>query len=168
MKPLLIITCAFLIACKSEKKENKQNNTETKVNFVSVKKNKLEEKLVDVRNVDKAFNFELKVESFGVEKVNDSIFNFVFKIDPTTKKETVSQYSYGIRGFSPDSEKPYLRTNSPDITIVDNSKYIILRNMLKEIRYFDSLDVYIYKRKDWKSSGRLGSIKIYDILLEEK
>ena len=43
----------------------------------------------------------------------------------------------------------------------------MLKILPTDWKYMDSIDFYIYARKDWKASGRLGGIKIRDILLEE-
>lgn len=131
------------------------------------KTNKFADELIDLRDVNQQFTSQLKVEKFGIQRINDSVIGFVFQLDPSTSEATVAKYSYGVKGFYSESPKPYRSSSSPNMETIKNEKYIILRNKVN-ITYFDSLDVYIYKRKNWKESGRLGGIKIKDILIKNE
>ena len=169
MKKLFIISTLilFFVSCKSEKKDTKDDVKQDEQTVeVKNRKNSFESKLIDAREVNKEIISGLKVKGFGIQKINDSVVGFVFKLDESTDAETVSKYSYGLRGYYEESSKPFRTSASPDMKIIDENKYIIIRRKVMDIDYFDSLDVYIYKRKDWKGSGRLGGMKIHDILFE--
>lgn len=94
--------------------------------------------------------------------------SFVFKLNDSTTRETVEAYSLGLRAFDLTLEKPLSMSFNPTLEIIDGNKYVIVTRVINKNKYFDSLNVYIYKRKDWKGSGSLGNFKIKDILFEDK
>lgn len=169
---LYILLIILVFNCKSEKKEVQSTSDETieakKDPLQQSKSFKFESKLLDVRGIKQEFNENLKVNKFGMQYVNDSIYAFVLNLDPSTLEETVSNYSFGVKGHYSESETPFKTTFSPEMTTIGNEKYVILRRKINKIKYFDSLDIYIYRRKNWKASGRLGSIKVKDILFENE
>jgi hypothetical protein len=158
----------LILACKTDKKSQNNSNGE----FENSKDTELqstktfESSILDLRTVNGKFNDQYGVEKFGMVKNNDSIYSFVFKLDNNTTSQTVEAYSIGIRIFDAKLSAPLNISFHPKIKNIEGNNYLVLSNKLKGIKYFDSLDVYIYKRKDWNSSGRLGEIKIKDILIE--
>ncbi len=166
MKKLIIIALLFC-ACKSDKKENKVDN---QIQKEEVKKwEKVYEKsLIDLRDVNQDFGSDYSVQRFGIDKKNDSTLFFVLKLDNQTLPETVQKYSLGAKAYNSQSEEKVLtRSYSPDLKKIGNDKYLMLKILPTDWKYMDSIDFYIYARKDWKASGRLGGIKIRDILIEE-
>jgi hypothetical protein len=130
--------------------------------------NTFESRLLDLRAVNLKFNDNFKVEKFGMLKVNDSVFSFVFKLNEETTNEEVQKFSIGIVGYDSNLKDPYKASFSPDIEKIDGNKYLIMTRKINQTRYFDSLEVYTYARKNWEATGRINSIKLEDILFEEK
>ncbi|WP_417619339.1 hypothetical protein [Oceanihabitans sediminis] len=169
-KGLFILLLAIaVVACKSDKKEvSETSDKEDELVESTIKTNSFEDKLLDLRDVNLQFNENYKVEKFGIQKMNDSLIGFVFELDKATAAETVKAYSVGIRVFDATLKESINFSFSPDIEEIEGRKYIIGKKHLNNMTYFDSLSVYIYKRKDWKGSGRLGGFKLRDILFEDK
>ena len=92
--------------------------------------------------------------------------SFVFKLDNRTTEKTVEAYSLGIRIFDQELPETLNLSFHPEVSKIEGRNYLILGHKIRGANYYDSLDVYIYKRKDWKSSGRLGEIKIKDVLFK--
>ena len=96
---LYILLIILVFNCKSEKKEVQSTSDETieakKDPLQQSKSFKFESKLLDVRGIKQEFNENLKVNKFGMQYVNDSIYAFVLNLDPSTLEETVSNYSFG-------------------------------------------------------------------------
>jgi hypothetical protein len=166
-----LILLVFVTSCKSDKKVNQTDGSENGSEAIIDKKetpklSTFESKLIDLRNVDVQLTENIKVEKFGMQKVNDSIFGFVFRLNNATSRDEIELYSFGIRGFSPELDKPYAASFAPQMTMKNEDKYVILTRKIENTRYFDSIDVYIYERKNWKKSGRLGEFVIRDILFE--
>lgn len=176
MKTKIFFTLALilsLLACKEEKKDsiNKDQNItneEAEVVETTKKDNSFEDKVMDLRDIKLQFNDVYKFEKFGMLKQNDSAYSFVFKLDDSTLKEEVEKYSIGIIGYDSSISKPFKASFNPELKIKQENKYIILTRVIKQTRYFDSIDVYMYKRKDWKASGRISSIKIKEVLFDTK
>lgn len=167
MKKIALVILIFFIVVSCKKENNKSNQittTEQPTNMIS----SFEKELLDLRDVKTQFTPEYKLKKFGLQKVNDTVFNFVFQLDESTTSETVEKYSIGVKGYDKELEKPYRSSHNPVLKTIEQNNYIFLKSGLDDIRYFDSLDVYIYKRKDWKGSGRLGSVKVRDIYFKEK
>lgn len=168
-KVLFIMSLFILLSCNNNKKSEKTNNPQIddpKQTEIQKRELTFEDRLLDVRDIKDRFNDDLIVDKFGMQKFNDSIFAFVFKLDNQTKDEVVKRYSLGLKGYSHEQEQPFLSNFSPDLSNIEGGKYIVLKRKIKNIRYFDSLDVYIYERKNWKKSGKLGDLMIHDILFE--
>lgn len=156
-----------ILCCKSDKQESKLGPSED----VNSPKNSFEGELLDFREVNDAFNPNYKLVSFGVQKHNDSIYSYVFGLDEGTKNEEVLAHSIGIKAYSHElaEDKEYINKGfSPEIEIKQNKKYLILKQKISEIKYIDSLEAFIFARKNYKASGKLGVVKIYDILLENE
>jgi hypothetical protein len=167
---VLLMAITF-IACKSDKKNEstiEQAPIEESEVQVEQTDNTLEAKLLDLRDVKAQFGGDYKIEKFGVNKINDSIYGFVFKLDPNTTSETVKAYSIGVKCYDSNLKEPLRFSHSPEIKYVDGSQYIELTQNLKKITYLDSIEFYNYTRNDWKSSGRIGTFKVRDVLFEEK
>ncbi|MGG5488430.1 hypothetical protein [Gaetbulibacter sp. PBL-D1] len=162
---ILSIALFCLLSCKSEKKENtkKEINQSTEE---TPPPSAFESSLLDLRPIEKDLTSGYKVNKFGIQKENDSLIGFVFLLDNNATPETVEAFSMGIRAFDRTLEKPLNMSFNPEIEIIEGQKYVIAKQILKSTNYFDSVDVFIYKRKDWKGSGRLGGFKIRDILFE--
>lgn len=164
-KASIILILLIIVSCKNEKDNSNQSNIKEQT---TVSAPSFEKQLLDFRDVNVQFTPEYKLKKFGLQKVNDTVFNFVFQLDEVTTAETVEKYSIGVKGFDNELEKPFRSSYNPILKTIEQNNYIFLKSGLDDIRYFDSLDVYIYKRKDWKGSGRLGGVKIRDIYFKEK
>lgn len=166
-KTIFIFAIIIIFSCnkKTKKSSDAETNNPIKVEH-EIKASSFEDKLLDIRDLKDSFNSELKIEKFGMQKFNDSLFAFVFKLENSVTNEIIKKYSFGMRGYSSDLDKPFLSNFTPELSIIENNEYLILKRQIKNTKYFDSLDVYIYERKNWKKSGRLGGIMIRDILFE--
>lgn len=164
---ILFMTITF-IACKSDKNnENFEvNKTDTELVLPNSDTKNFEDSLLDYRDINESFLENYKVEKFGIQKTNDSLIGFVFKLNDDTLNETVLAYSMAILIYDRTLEKPQHFSFNPKIKEIGNSKFIIENKVLNNMTYFDSLDLYIYKRRDYKSSGKLGSFRIRDILFK--
>ncbi|WP_250433624.1 hypothetical protein [Hanstruepera flava] len=168
------LTYFFLIliifSCKNEEKTQNIGVQETKPSK-ELEVNNFEKSLLSLKDVNVKFNDSFKIKRFGAKKKNDSVYALILRLDENVTEEQVKKYSIGLRSYSfelNDSVNSLKRDFSPKITKKQGAKYIILNQKINGIRYFDSIEAYIYKRRDWKASGRLGTIIIKDILLEEK
>ncbi len=162
---LMVIT---FVACKSDKKNENLVNEDLELVKTDVEKENFEESLLDYRDINERFLDDYKVQKFGIQKKGDSLISLVFKLNDSTTKETVEAYSLGVRGFDRTLKKPLLMTFEPVLSEIDGGKYIIATKVIEDVKYFDSISAYIYKRKDWKGSGNLGGFKVKDILLGDK
>lgn len=166
---ILLMAIAF-IACKSDKKnesgEANQPDPETVEIKVESESEKFEKSLLDYREMAESYAVDFPVEGFGMQKFNDSIFGFVFKVGNAVTTGVVEKYSIGLKGYHQKSDKPYAKSASPDLTTIGGNNYVIIKRKIDNIKYFDSLDTYIYTRANWKASGRIGGFKIKDILFE--
>lgn len=161
----LLLTIIF--SCESEKNKSRSTIAEN----VEKKLNSFEESLLDYREVDDNFNSNYKLTSFGIKKHNDSIYSYVFGLNDETKKEEVLAHSIGIKAYSRElpKGKEYLNKGfAPKLEIKGKKKFLILKQNFSEIKYIDSLEAFIFTRKNYKASGKLGVVKIYDILLEDE
>ena len=165
LKFLLFVMVIAFTACKSEPKKATEISVDKEIKKSEA--DLFDEQLIDVRSIDEEFVEGYKVQKFGIQKIKDSIYEFVFRLDSLTTNTTVEAYSVGVRGFNAEEKEPFNASFSPNLKLIDEGKYIMLRRNINNLRYFDSIDVYIYERKNWKKSGRLGSIKIRDILFED-
>lgn len=165
----IIILLAFL-SCKNEEKTSpKELNNEPESKII-LETNKFENSLLSLKDVNLKFNDSFEIKRFGALKKNDSVFSFVLRLDDNVTQKQVKKYSIGLRSYSFElNDTKHLKNDfTPNLKTKQGAKYIILNQKINKIRYFDSIEAYIYKRKDWKASGRLGTIIIRDILLEEK
>ena len=163
-KGVFLVLLLLIVGCKTEKKEKTIEIVSTPIEKTE---SPFEKKLLDLRNVNKKFIDGFVVEKFGMQKIKDSIYTFVFKLNDSINEQTLNKYSIGIKGFDSDLKKDYRSSFSPNLKIIEGNKYIVQRRKLINIKHFDSIDVYIYERKNFKKSGRLGEIKIRNILFEE-
>ncbi|RYH76202.1 hypothetical protein EVU94_04380 [Flavobacteriaceae bacterium 144Ye] len=159
-----------LFSCKDEEKPKeaqvkKQSEPELEISS-------FEKKLLDLKDVDIAFNESYTIKKIGALKKNDSVFSFVMRLGDNVTTEEVEKYSIGLRSYSYElgNEKSnYLKKDfTPKLVKKKGVNYIILTQKINHIRYFDSIEAYIYARKDWNASGRISTIIVKDILLEEK
>jgi hypothetical protein len=159
---------ALCFSCK-ETGNNETTNVKKEDEAKVVKKSNFENSLLDYRTINSSFNEGYKFTNFGVKKNSNESFGFVLKLSPEVSSETVESYSVGFTGYSENLEKPFKFSSHPVITTKNDQNYVILNKKIpSNLRYFDSVELYIYKRKDWKSSGRIGGFKVFDILFEEK
>ena len=162
-----IVIIALLTSCKNESK-NKIDKVLDARNESDKPITSYDDQLFDLRLVKKRFNEDLFVEEFGVDMINDSIYKLVLKLDSNTANDAVLKYSFGVRGMNNTTHNnKLLGAYAPRLEEIDNNKYIRLRAVLPDTQYFDSLNFYIYARKNWKGSGMLGSFWIRDIMLVE-
>ena len=167
----LTIFILLLTSCKSDKNNETQQSGPIEVIVDSTNKAEAtyEDKLLDFRPISKRFNEDFLVNDFGVDKINDSIYKLVLKLDPMTLNETVLKYSIGVRGVNNTTHNnSLLGAYAPEVETIDEGKYIRLRAVLPKTEYFDSLNFYIYERKNWQGAGMLGGFWIRDILLVEE
>jgi hypothetical protein len=157
----------ILSACKNNTKEE-NTSSQSKTLETAKQPTTFEDNLIDLREINQQFLIGYKVEKFGVQKLNDSIYEFVFKVDKNTTAETVNMYSVGIKAFDSYLDKPLLFSRSPELKSIEENKYIFIKNNFKNIKYLDSIEAYIYARNNWKASGKLGAIKVKDIFFEDK
>lgn len=108
---------------------------------------------------------DLEIKKFGIKKINDSISEFIFVLEENISAETVLKYSVGVRAYSSNLERPLTSSFAPNLSMYQGENCIRLKKNLQGIEYIDSLDIYSYKRKNWKTSGRLGSIIVRDIII---
>ncbi|GAA3777107.1 hypothetical protein GCM10022271_06610 [Corallibacter vietnamensis] len=160
----------ILFSCKDEtkpKEEQVKKQSEPKLEINSFEKN-----LLDLKDVDLAFNESYTIKRFGAIKKNDSVFSFVLRLGDDVTKEEVKKYSIGLRSYSyelGDNKTNNLKKDfTPNLVKKKGANYIILNQKINHIRYFDSIEAYTYTRRDWNASGRISTIIIKDILLEEK
>lgn len=159
----------LLFSCKNEEKSQNIEIQETKLEELEI--NNFEKSLLSLKDLNIKFNDSFRLRRFGAQKKNDSVYALILRLDENVTDQEVKKYSIGLRSYSfelKDSINSLKKDFSPKVTTKQGAKYIILRQKINNIRYFDSIEAYIYKRKDWKNSGRLGTIVIKDILLEEK
>lgn len=161
----IIITALLIFSCSKEKKKVEPEIQNSKQEEV-IEKTFLNQ-LIDVRDVNRSFTDGYHVEKFGMQKVNDSIYGFVFKLSDSVLPETVEKYSVGLTGFNSEKKENFKGSFNPIIDKIEGNKYVILKRKMENYQHFDSIDVYIYARKNWKASGRIGSFKVRDILFEE-
>jgi len=162
-----IVIIALLTSCKNESK-NKIDKVLDARNESDKPITSYDDQLFDLRLVKKRFNEDLFVEEFGVDMINDSIYKLVLKLDSNTNNDAVLKYSFGVRAMNNTTHNnKLLGAYAPRLEEIDNNKYIRLRAVLPDTQYFDSLNFYIYARKNWKGSGMLGSFWIRDIMLVE-
>ena len=172
MKTNLVVSLfavVLLMGCKADKKEDSvkvvDSNKEEPAQ-IEEKNLTFEDKLLDYRDVNRQFVEGYSVEKFGIQKINDSIFGLVFKLDNATTSSTVDAYSIGVKIFDLSLEKPMSSSFHPNIKEIEGSKYVVLPRKFTKLDGMDSLDVYVYNRKNWKGSGRLGSFKIRDVVFK--
>ena len=168
---LLLLGFLMIASCKSEKKETdpetEEQSTEEAV-IAEDNRTAFFKRLIDVREVNRDFIEGYSVSDFGMLQMNDSLYAYVFKLGPEVVQETVNSYSVGVKGFESSDDKPFSLSFSPELSVKDGENYIIMPSAkLTERKYFDSLDVYIYARNNWKESGRLGGFKVIDVLFIE-
>lgn len=164
----ILILFGFMSCKKSEKPSvNEIKNVPSD----KIEINKFEQSLLDLKDINVKFNDSFQINRFGALKKNDSIYAFVFRLNDNITENLVNKYSIGLRAYSfelGDKVNHFKSNFTPNLTKKQGGKYIILKQKINNIRYFDSIEAYIYKRRNWNASGRLGTIIIKDILLEEK
>lgn len=176
MKRIILYSLILFVTfgCKSDKKEKPNavksdiKSEEGQSKREELKLSSFERRLLDLRDVNKQFNEAFKIEKFGMLQLEENLYGFVFKLDENTTEGTVEKYSVGIKGFNREIDSTFRASFAPEIKTRNNKKYLILTRKLEKEKYFDSLDVYIFERKNWKASGRLGTIKIRDIFFEKE
>src|SRR5690606_3284627 len=168
VKVFLFIITTFVFSCKSDKKDVIKPEETNSENIETVKKPQYQDKLLDFREVNLQFNEDYKMKGFAMQKINDSVYAYVFELDNAVTPATVETYSIGTKAYSIDLKEPIKSSYSPNVETIDGKNYIIMRQKLTKITYIDSVEAYIYQRNNWKASGRLGTLKVKDILLNDK
>ena len=128
LKIVLLVLVIVSVSCKTESKKE----TETSV-YTEIKKPKtdlFDDQLLDIRSIDQEFVIGYRVQKFGMQKIKDSIYEFVFRLDNATSSTTVDAYSLGIRGFNADQKEPFTASFAPTLKLIDEGKYIMLRRNL--------------------------------------
>ena len=170
---ILIFLSVFIIGCKTDKKQ--ESNTVSGPIEVPEKKedNKLktesemfESGLIDYRDILNQFNEDIEVESFGVQFANDSTMAFVFRLNESVNNNEIDKYSFAIKGFYNDNSDIFRASFNPSVKEIGNAKFIKLWHKRNNVKHFDSLQVYIYERNNWKNSGKLGGFTIRDVIME--
>ncbi|WCO01646.1 hypothetical protein [Psychroserpens ponticola] len=169
MKNYILILIILNLLCFNCKNETKNSSEITESEISKDILNDYDQKLLDYRKLDVLLNGNFKIEGFGMKKMPNGNHGFVFKLGDHTTNKIIDYYSIGLIGYSNESpQKPFEASLHPRLTTKQNNNYIILQRKIDKIRYFDSLDVYIYLRKNYKKSKRLGTVIIKDILFEDK
>ena len=145
----IVLILMLFISCKNDNKGKKTTNKEPK----EIEKEKQEERtktfmndLIDYREIDRKFNQEYTLKSFGMNRINDSVYAYVFKLSDDTPKTTVESLSIGVKAYSDESEKPITSSYSPEIKTKDDGNYIIMPRNFQRIKYLDSIEFYTYAR----------------------
>jgi uncharacterized protein YxeA len=163
---VLIFFITFFISCRN--KETTNSLIQTKKQETSIE-SKFESQILDYRLEIGSFNSEYKFTKFGVKANDDQTHSFVLKLSPKTNNSTVESYTIGIRAFSYDLDKPLSFDVNPKVTKKDGNIYLIITQKLPDnIRYFDSILMFIYERDNWKEFGTIGKYIIRDVLFEDK
>ncbi|WP_418510448.1 hypothetical protein [Corallibacter sp.] len=154
----------FFFSCKDGNKTSQKNKKESTMNSFEIS-------LLDVRDVNVDFNPNYRIKKFGVLKSNDSVYSYVFRLNDDITKQEVLSHSIGVKAYSYELNKDVEFINkgfSPEIEEIEGGKYILLEQKILNIKYIDSLEAFIFSRGNYKASGKLGTIKIFDILLEDE
>ena len=105
-----IIIISIFFSCKNgEKKQSQKVDNEPEL---ILKTNNFEKALLDLRDVDVAFNESFKIKRFGGLKKNDSVYSFVMRLADDVTDEEVKKYSIGLRSYSiefGDNKNIYLK-----------------------------------------------------------
>ncbi|MCA0131290.1 hypothetical protein [Winogradskyella alexanderae] len=164
-KIALGVLLSFVLCCKNEKTSKNENGKNEKTELRS----SYEKSLIDYRDLNMPLATDFIIEAFGMKKVKERNYAFVFKLNNNIEQSVLDKYSVGIRGFENYSDDSFETTFNPkNIYDIEGRKYMICTKLINKIRYFDSLEVFIYNRNNWENSGKLGSIKIIDILFEDE
>ena len=165
-----LVLTGLLISCGNEKKNASETSGTEKDSLAAQELDaavpKFESDLIDWREVDLNYNEEFGIQKFGMRRINDSVFAYVFRLKKDFNPDNILKYSIGIKAYLPDTEDFMRSSYSPEIQVIDNNSYLLMPHKFGKIRYLDSIESYIYARNNWKASGRLGTIKIRDILFE--
>ena len=157
-----------LIGCQENKKtEGEINLNKEEFQENDTKPSTFESKLLDLRDTKVEFNENFKIEKFGMLKQSDSVYSFVLKLDNITSPFEVEKFSIGVNAYDSSQQEPFKASFNPEIEEINGNKYILLTRKIENYSYFDSLELYTYKRKDWKSSGKISSVKFKDILFKD-
>ena len=166
---ILVLILTFY-SCKSENKSSNVDPIKEPVEIETGVENfenlAFSNSLLDYRDINNQFTPELIMNGFGMKKINDSTYAFVFKLAQDATQSEIEKYSFGFKSFYAGSQSPINATFSPNIQSHDGDKFLIMKKKIKETKAFDSIDAYIYSRNNWKSSGRIGGFKIYDVLFD--
>lgn len=162
---LQIIIIISLISCKensSKKHEVKPNKEKEVVEQL----NTYELGLLDYRTIDGEFNKNFKLDKFGVRKFNDSLFYFVLRLKNDVSEEEINKYSMGIISYDPSEKQPHEAFTNLKVRQLHDKNYLVINRVPKDTKYLDSIEFYIYQKNNFNASGKLGKIKVFDVLFE--
>ncbi|WP_431108151.1 hypothetical protein [Winogradskyella poriferorum] len=165
----VLVGLIIITSCKSDTKSKlniKDDSVEDQMLDRQAKA--FQKTLIDYRGINEQFTESYQIKGFGIQKNKNNLIGFVFKLDSNSTESTVLKYSLGIRIYDRTLSGPRNMSFNPTITEKGSNKYIIVEKKIDDMTYFDSISVYIYKRKDWKGSGRLGGFMVRDILFKDK
>src|SRR5690606_2407084 len=137
---ILLLAVSF-VACKSDKK-NDNIQTENIDSETADETENFENSLLDYRDINERFLDDYKVQKFGIQKTNDSLIGFVFKLNDSTSSATVEAYSLGIRVFDRTLAEPLSMSFHPILKEIEGDKYIIVSRVITETKYVDSISAY--------------------------
>ncbi|SEP82225.1 hypothetical protein SAMN05421824_0409 [Hyunsoonleella jejuensis] len=162
---LLIIVVFSCLSCKQNQKTKEESHIESQKD-VKEELNPYELSLLDYREINQEFNSSFKVDKFGVRKFNDSIFYFVLRLNDDIIENEVDKYSMGVKAYDHLEKEEFTAFTNLKIRQLHEKKYLIINRVPKGTKYLDSIEFFIYQKNNFKASGKLGEIKVYDILFE--
>lgn len=151
------------MSCKENTKKSIEAGKDSKIIEAL---NPYESELLDYRSTDVKFNEDFHIDKFGVRKYNDSIFYFILRLKDNVTEDEVNKYSMGVIAYSYLLEEDYQAVTNPKITRIHDKNYLVINRVPEKTDYLDSIEFYIYQKNNFKASGKLGEIKIIDVLYE--
>lgn len=138
-----------------------------KIKIQSIKN--LSDESFHFKSINGHFNDDFKFTGFGVNQQSNGMYQFALELHETTKPETVKKYSIGLKGYSSKLDKPFSFSVHPITKKINGKDHAFFgKKIPRDIAIFDSVNMYIYERKNWNKSGSLGEVTIGEIKLLEK
>ncbi|WCO01648.1 hypothetical protein [Psychroserpens ponticola] len=100
---------------------------------------------------------DIKVESVGFFKLNDSIYKIAIKFNDEAINEDLNKYTLGMHIKPKDSDKHLLQKNKnyiswdfiPKLESYNNHKYVI-RTLNSKVKHIKSLRIFLYNQGVYK------------------
>lgn len=162
---LFFMIVASIISCRGNKSKEARDNS-SEANIVTEKLNPYELSLLDYREINQQFNPNFKIDKFGVRKYNDSTFYFVLRLNDSVSEAEVAKYSMGVIAYDHLVKEDFQAVTNIKARRINDKNYLVINRVPKDTEYLDSIEFYIYQKNNFKASGKLGKIKVFDILFE--